>query len=407
MSTPMPPAPPGLPETQKMEGTHGGMTSDPAATAGGTAAGGTAVGGAAEAGASGPRRTNTPMPDSMLMGEGQEAPPEGVYQPVDFWRQPWVQNVLPLATSLALHLALIVIGYATYKAVEKVATVVKEQIIIPESTLAETGPPGGIPHPGLGGDPTRDAAQDLIKETQDSGWSAKASDQLNQAVLGGSAPDAEASSITVGANAITGKGEGIGGAGGQGGQLAPFGVPGGGNGAGPKSSFVGVGGNARKVLYFCDASGSMLPVFDELKNELKKSIDGLKAIQAFNVVFYSDSEFTSLSKEGLVMATPENKRKAYEFIDGAVSSGLTQPVPAIKFSLAQKPELMYLLTDGFDNISSFDEVINAFRTGNPEHKIKVNCIFLQSSDDPKLVDVLKQISRENGGLVKIISKSDF
>jgi hypothetical protein len=232
-----------------------------------------------------------PQPAGMLPpGEEMHAPYDYAHHQVSFWRQPWVQNVLPLATSLILHLSLIVIGYATYKTVQKVVQVVREQIIIPEATLAETGPPGGIQHPGLGSDPTRDAAQDLVKDTpQDSGLASKTSDQLNQALVGGSENDADASSITVGANATTGgKGQGIGGSGNDSGQLSPFGLPGGGGGIGPKSSFVGVGGNARKVMYFCDASGSMVPVFGQLKFELKKSVDALKPVQAFNVVFFRD-----------------------------------------------------------------------------------------------------------------------
>src|SRR2546423_10092375 len=132
--------------------------------------------------------TPPPLPRDAKLGPATDAQPAPVdyYQPqqTSFWRQQWVQDVLPLATSLALHVALIIIGCATYKTVQKVVQVVKEQIIIPESTMADSGPPGGIQHPGVGSDPTRDAAQDLIKDTpQDAGWATKASDQLNQAVL--------------------------------------------------------------------------------------------------------------------------------------------------------------------------------------------------------------------------------
>lgn len=351
----------------------------------------------------------TPQPDSMLPpGPAMDAPTDFTQRQVSFWRQPWVQNILPLATSLTLHLSLIVIGYATYKAVQTAVAVVKEQIIIPEATLAENGPPGGIEHPGIGGDPTRDAAQDLIKDTPQDGLAAKASEQLNQAVMGGSAADADATSISVGINASTGgRGAGIGGSGADGGQLSPFGLPGGGGGSGPKSSFVGVGGNARKIMYFCDASGSMVPVFGQLKFELKKSIDALKPVQAFNVVFFRDDKHETVSSEGLILATPDNKRKAYDFIDGQVSAGVTQPIAAVKFALAQKPELVYLLTDGFDNIPNFDELTNAFKAGNPDRKVHVNCIFLKSSDDPKLETVLRQIAKDNGGLMKIIAKSEF
>ena len=357
-----------------------------------------------------PRLEETP--DSSLGdAAATDLPVENFPKKVGFFQIPWVQNVLPFATSLAFHVALIVIGVATYKAVQKVVSVVREQIIIPESTLAENGPPGGIPHPGAGADPTRDAAQDLEKNVpQDSqSWQNKASDNLSQAVMGATG-DTENSVIGVGANSAVGSkngGSGITGSGDSSGSLSPFGVPGGGGGIGPKSSFVGIGGNARKIIYFCDASGSMLTVFGQLKVELKKSIDGLKPVQAFNVVFYYDDKVSPLSQSGMVVANPENKRKAYEFIDNAVASGQTQPEPAIKFVLAEKPELIYLLTDGFDNVASFDDIINLFRSGNADHKTKINCIFLQSDEDPKLVQVLRTIAKDNGGLMKIISKSDF
>jgi hypothetical protein len=329
---------------------------------------------------------------------------------VSFFRQKWILSVLPLATSLALHATLIVIGLALFKAIPKITEVVREQIIIPEATLADNGPPGGIPHPGLGGDPTRDAAQDLNKDVpQDSaGWSAKASNQLNQALLGDPA-SADSNTITLGPGvSLGGKGADIGGVGGEGaGQLAPFGVPGGGNGAGPKSTFLGTGGNARKILYLCDASGSMLSVFGNLKFELKKSIDALKPIQTFNVIFFSDDKVYPLDPDSLITASPENKRRAYDFIDNATSAGGTQPLPAIHLAMSQQPELMYVLTDGFDQIANFNDVILAFRQGNSDHKMKINCIFLQSAEDPKLVEVLKQIAKENGGLMKTILKTDF
>jgi hypothetical protein len=358
---------------------------------------------------------NLPVPPevpSMLPNNGGEDlyPPLPSAHPISFWRQRWLLAVLPLATSLTFHLTLILIGFALFKAIPKIVQIEREQIIIPEATLADSGPPGGIPHPGLGGDPTLDAAQDLTRDVpQDSaGWSAKASNQLNQALMGDPAA-ADANAITLGPNVSLGRsGNQIGGEGGEGlGQLATYGVPGGGNGAGPKSSFLGTGGNARKICYLCDASGSMLSVFGNLKFELKKSIDALKPVQTFNVVFFSDDRVFAFDKNSLVTASPENKRRAYEFIDTATSAGGTQPIPAIRLALSQRPELLYVLTDGFDQIANFNDVINAFRNGNADKKMKINCIFLQAAEDPKLVEVLNQIAKENGGSMKTILKTDF
>jgi hypothetical protein len=350
-----------------------------------------------------------PAPMTAVAGRSPDhplPPPEPNARQLGFWQHPTVQNLLPLATSVAFHLALIIIGYATYRTVQRVVQVVQEQIIIPESTMADNGPPGGVLHPGVGSDPTRDAAQDLKDLADSQSWATQASDNLNQAVLGGSESDASAM-IAVGANAAAGAGTGPTGMGDSTGQLAPFGVPGGGNGAGPRSSFLGVGGNARRVVYVCQASGSMISLYGDLRHKLEESIDALRPIQSFDVIFFADQDTFVFNRGALVMASPDNKRKAYDFIDHVVTHGQTNPIEAINTALALKPELMYVLTDGFYNVSSFDEVINAFRNGNADKKTHVNCLYLESDEDPKLVQVLKQIARENGGVMKSIPKLGF
>lgn len=343
--------------------------------------------------------------------ELQSAPVDVAPQKVSFMRSPWVQDVLPLATSIFLHIGVILIGFGTYEVAKKVVQVVKEQVIIPDSTMVDGAEAGGIPNPGLGGDPTRRAEQDVDPNVKDSeGWSDKPSASLEASLMAGGAADGTDGTIGIGGATSFGRGDGkrVGsGTGDGGGPMAPFGVPGGGGGIGPKSNFMGVGGNARKIVYLCDASGSMLSVFSSLKVELKKSVDLLKTVQAFNVIFFQDDTFESLNKGGLVMANADNKRKCYEFVEERSSSGTTNPMPAIEDAFKQKPELMYVLTDGFDAIADFDELLKTFRRLNADKKVKVNCIFLRSGDQPELEEILRTIARENGGVLKIIEKSDM
>src|SRR5438045_5294965 len=122
---------------------------------------------------------------------------------------------------------------------------------------------------------------------------------------GGGAGDNDDALIAVGAaSGAFGKGTGTGagngtgvgsGTGDGGGPMAPFGVPGGGGGIGPKSNFMGVGGNARTVAFVCDASGSMMGKMSSLKVELKKAVDGLKPVQGFNVIFFQEGTSAALS----------------------------------------------------------------------------------------------------------------
>src|SRR5437762_2888728 len=94
-------------------------------------------------------------PDAQIQ---EEQPPQ---EHINFWQQPFVQNVLPFLTSLVLHIGVIVFGYMMIKVGQAVVVALhQEQIIVPEAEMVTSGPEGGIPHPGLGGDPTRDAAQD-------------------------------------------------------------------------------------------------------------------------------------------------------------------------------------------------------------------------------------------------------
>ena len=174
-----------------------------------------------------------------------------------FWQQPFVQDVLPFLTSLVLHVSLVLLGFLTLKAVQVVYLDNRlDQVIIPEAEMMDQeGDPSGIPHPGLGGDPTRDAAQDKYPDVpKDSkGIAERPGANLIPAMAGGGAGDAEGAAIIgvglggIGKGAGFGAGSGAGSGSGDGdgtGVLAPFGIPGGGGGIGPRARFIGLPRNA-------------------------------------------------------------------------------------------------------------------------------------------------------------------
>ncbi len=361
-----------------------------------------------------------PVPKNVVTGTPDnpaEAPAEaGVGgRKLPFMQQKWVQDVLPFATSVVLHLGLLLIGLATYQVAKEIQKVVQEQIIIPDATIVENAEVGGIPNPGLGGDPTRAAAQDLDQSVAQSNdaWSDKPNQTLNQTVMGGGESDNSASAISLGAAASFSTGSGKGpGSGEGGGTMAAFGVPGGGGGVGPKSSFAGTTGNAKRIVYLCDASGTMMSIFDRLRGELISSVKRLIPIQGFDVIFFQDESVLSLTKKNnsttLLMASPDNKSKAYDFIETTTARGGTDPIPSIKAAFAMKPELIYILTDGFEAVASFDEVVNTFRDLNKDKKVKVNTILIGGGSQQKeLIDVLQRIASENGGVMRIVSRDDF
>jgi hypothetical protein len=344
-----------------------------------------------------------------------ETPGENAQVYQNFWQTPFVQDWLPLLTSVVIHLGLLGLGILTYKTVTLIVENTKEPVVIPSEVIVEGAEIGGIPHPGLGGDETRDAAQDQFKDVppDSSGIAEKPSTNLQMVVQGGGAGDNDDSLIAVGAaSGAFGKGTGTGagngtgvgsGTGDGGGPLAPFGIPGGGGGIGPKSPFMGVSGNAMQVVYLCDSSGSMMNKFDTLRQELRKAADGLKPIQSFDIIFFSEDKFVALDKQ-LMLAVPEAKRKAYDFLDKTAPHGSSDPIPGLTAAFAAKPQLIYILTDG--DFPNNDQVIAEIRRLNKDKKVKINTIAFMDRGEA-YEKLLKQIADENGGLFKFVSDSDL
>jgi hypothetical protein len=340
---------------------------------------------------------------------------------MSFWQHPFVQNVLPFLTSLLLHAGIVIFGIATYKVAQAIVSKVKEQVIIPEATMTN-GPEGGIPHPGLGGDPNRDAAQDKFPDVpaDSQGINDKPSKDLTTALQGGGSGDS--SDTIIGQSMIgggmgkghgtgSGTGEGVGSGGDGGGALAPFGVPGGGGGIGPKSTFIGVSGNARKVAFICDASGSMIQKFDTLRVELRKAVDGLRPPQSFNIIFFQERDKTMpLDANQMLFASPENKRKAAEFLDRTAPHGETNPIPSLELAFKQGAQLIFLLTDG--DFPDNQAVIKRCKELNPGAKVKINTIIFignkQEAEEAKAFEaVMKQIATDSGGLSKVADANNL
>ena len=326
-----------------------------------------------------------------------------------FWQQPWVQDLLPIVTSIVLHLGIIAVGILTYKTAVVLVSSSKEPVIIPDATIVENAEVGGIPHPGLGDDNTRDKFQDQFKDAlpDPTATADKPSATLMNALQGGGETDDSLLSVGAtsggfgrGPTGLTGQGTSEAG----GGAVAPFGVPGGGGGIGPKSPFMGVSGNAMKVAYVCDSSGSMLNLFDILRMELRKAIDGLKPVQAFDIIFFSEDKFKALDKQ-LLLAVPENKRKAYDFLETTSPHGSTDPIPGLQLAFKAGPQLIYMLTDGeFNNNAA---IIEEIRKLNKDGRVKINTIAFGNDASESFHAFLQQIAKENGGTYKWVKEADL
>jgi len=201
---------------------------------------------------------------------------------------------------------------------------------------------------------------------------------------------------------------------------------------GPKSRFFGSGGNAYHIVYVVDRSGSMAPTFQQVQNEMLKSISQLKQAQDFSIILFADNQFIEGPQKRLVSAELVNKIAANNFLKDITASSTTTVLPALKrafqllkYAEASKPgRLVYLLSDGdFAGISGGSEYTGAdgrvlngneaaiqwLRDNNPKDEKKglvhVNT-FLYLSKDEEARKVMETIAKENGGRFKLISADE-
>lgn len=356
-----------------------------------------------------------PLPQAVPLSPEEELEAEEFG---NFWQQPFAQYVLPFMSSLIFHIALIVIAVlalAVHQAVNEPER--RVQNIIPDSEIFTDGPPGGLLHPGLGGDDTRDAFQDMFPDVapDSPGLAERPGPSLLPSLAGFGENQSEgADLIAIGPGGGRGTAVGLGtGTGDGSGLLAPFGNPGGGAGIGPRSNFLGLGGNARRIVYVCDASGSMLNMFDLLRIELRRSIDRLAPVQSFNVIFFQDTGFLAADRTGLMLATPANKQRTYDFLERTFPRGETNPLPALELAFAQKPELVYLLTDGDFSGPGNDAVVAWCKARTADGKVKINTIAFipresrENPQDLEYVKALRQIAEDSGGRFRHVTDDEM
>jgi hypothetical protein len=337
-----------------------------------------------------------------------------------FFQKPWVQDVLPFLTSLALHAAIVVIGVIALFSVKTLSgggQQLEEQIIIPEAAMASEMA-GGVENPGIGGDPTRPAAQDAHEDnTHPDGWAPEPGSSPVAEAAGGGEADSSDNLLARGAQSGfgrgsgfgTGAGDGTGGGSGTGrGKLAPFGAPGGGM-PGPRGKVFGNGGNARTIAFCCDSSGSMIDKFSSLKQELAKAIEGLRPVQQFSIVFFADEKAQTFEGGALVNATPENKRKANKWLDDLTTTGTSNPIPGLEIAFKGKPELMYILTDG--DFPNNNDVIAKISQLNSGKRTRINSIAFVTNDNDEtsesFIKFLTTIADGNGGKFKRVAQDQL
>jgi hypothetical protein len=331
---------------------------------------------------------------------------------------------LAWATSISFHAVLFVTAIIVLPPIVRgLHETSQEQVVIPDTTLANDNDIGGVPNPGMGSDPTRDAAQENDPTENDShGWADRRSDDLAAALNGSAVATGDVVAQGDQKQNTAGKDSTIFSLfNNEGGHMASFGPRGGGQGVGPKSKIFGHGSNVRSIVYVCDASGSMVGQGDDaLKTELKRDIANLSPIQQFNILVFHETRTGSLYQamaDKLLMGTPSSKAVAFDFIDNLPFSSVNNPIPALEEAFREQPQLLFLLSHGdFNNrynTTNNAEVFSKIEELNSEKKTHVNTILLlgerskENFERRDLEAIMKKIAEKNGGVYKKFYSDDL
>jgi hypothetical protein len=187
----------------------------------------------------------------------------------------------------------------------------------------------------------------------------------------------------------------------------------------PTTFFKVSAGDATRIIYVVDRSGSMTDSIDYVKFELKRSIARLTEAETFHVVFYSsgpplempttrrtvartdDNGATHVRTESMLpKAMAAAKAKAYAFIDGVIPQGETDPSKALERAFQLKPGVVFILTDG-----EFDRAVaDLLKRLNPGAKVPVHTLgFLYRTGET----LLKRIAADSGGQYRFVSEADL
>jgi len=209
----------------------------------------------------------------------------------------------------------------------------------------------------------------------------------------------------------------IGIAGGSDAKASPFGDAAVGSGGPFKAGFFGSGGNAKRISFIIDASGSLIDTLPFVMSELKTSINGLSEQQAFTVVFFGDGgKVIEVPPPGLKPVTSETRANAFKWMEleeGNVVPGGTAghgPLDALKRVLNYKPDLVFLLSDNITGQGRYEITQSTLRTeikNANKNKTKINTIqFLYPDPLTRIKGMrptLEVISQDSGGLYKFVS----
>lgn len=157
-----------------------------------------------------------------------------------------------------------------------------------------------------------------------------------------------------------------------------------------QTSFFGIRAKGKVFVYVVDCSGSMADDgrLIRAKRELRRSITNLRFPQRYQIIFYNDRP---LPMPGHIPQSADTtvKLATMNWLNLVDADGPTDPRGAMRLALAQKPDAVFLLSDGEFPDGSADAIAKSNK-----QKVPIHCIDLSGGSAGSQ---LERIARDSGG----------
>lgn len=166
--------------------------------------------------------------------------------------------------------------------------------------------------------------------------------------------------------------------------------------------------SGQSFLFLLDRSASMgaggLGVIQASRSELSKAIGGLEGYHRFQVVGYNDKT-VPMNQRQLLNADPQNKIDVSNFISKMAAFGPTNHVNALLSSLAMKPDVIVLMTDGGLpelNAGQLKRIHNSAKK-----KTQIHCIQFGRGPNQQTLNFMRLLAEQNNGSYQYIDVNQW
>jgi hypothetical protein len=169
--------------------------------------------------------------------------------------------------------------------------------------------------------------------------------------------------------------------------------------AAPPVKFMGLESEATTVAFVCDGSRWTRKKIDDLGEQLLLTVDAMSPEQSFAVIFFADDKAFGPDDGRAMPATPANKQKLRNWLDGVELGRDSTPVPGLVKAFEARPDMIVFISSGeFDDYDGVAARVTQLNAGKSVRVHAIGFFETKDRDDSRsFARFTKALAEDNGG----------